>query len=161
MFDANKYFKEIVESNLLLINNCFDFKRVSGVKGLEEVVNSMRTSSAMFALDDSADGMVINVQSNPIYRRVFVCYIFKKARLNNMDDYTANLELCREIFQQVLSKIMLDSEHALLPTNISLNTDQVHFKEMEGQQLNGATGVYFLFHVDEATNLCYKSQQWK
>lgn len=160
MFDANKYFKEIVESNLLLLNNGFEFKRVSGVKGLEEVVNSMRTSSAMFALDDSADGMVINGLSNPVYRRVFVCYIFKKARLNNMDDYTANLELCREIFQQVLSKLIVDSEHAMVE-NISLNADQVHFKEMEGQQLNGATGVYFLFHVDEATNLCYKSQQWK
>lgn len=160
MFNADQYFSNIVETNKLLQDNNFKFKRVSGVKGLEEVVRDMRRDGAMFALDDSTDGVIVKGRSNPVFKRVFVCYIFKVARLNNMEDYRNNLELCREIFRQVMSKMIHDANNYLVQ-QINLNVDRVHFKEMEGYQLNGATGVYFVIDVDEPTSLCYNKDLWK
>lgn len=162
MFDGDQYFRKIVETNKLMQEHKFEFKRVTGVGNLEEVVASMQSCGAMFALEDGVDGAVVNSNGRSVYRRVFICYMFKLADLFDMNNHSDNLELCRTIFLQVLSKMLEDSySDEYTKRNIAINADTVHFKEMKGYQLNGASGMYFVINIDEAIGLCHNPMAWK
>lgn len=161
MFNGEKYFKKLVSTNVLMQKIGFEFKRVTGVGNLEEVVQSMLDCGAMFALQDSVDGVVVNSNGRSVYRRVFICYLFKMADIFDMDSHSSNLEVCRTIFFQVLAKMIEDSySDEFTKRNIELQTDTVYFKEMKGYQLNGASGMYFVLNVDEVIGLCHNPSLW-
>lgn len=159
-FNAYRYFGQLAKENKLIKEHSFKFCRVTGPKNLEEVITTMRSNSAFFGFDDSDEN--INFESNGGFfnRRVFTCFLFKKSRLNNMDDYEENKFLCRLIFRQICSRLMKDAESLLIKHNIQVNFDRITFKEIDRTVLFGATGFYFMINVDEPENICFRNDEW-
>lgn len=160
-FDAYAYFKQLSKENKLLQEHKFEFSRVTGLKNLEEVILKLREHSAFFGFDDSDQGLTHEDNGGFFNRRIFTCFLLKKGRLNNMDDYTENQQICRKIFKQIYSRLLnKDSRRLLEDYQIQLDLRRIPFKEIDKTVLNGATGFYFMFYIDEAENLCYNSDEW-
>lgn len=159
-FDAYAYFEQLTKENKLVVNHKFKFTRVTNEDELEEVMTNMRSNSAFFALDDSSNGIVYQPGNGGFFRkRVLSVFLLKRGRLNNMDDYVANMNICRDIFNQVCSRMIKDGP-LLFEKNIQLNLDQLVFKQIENTLINGASGFYFMFNVVEPINLCYNDNEW-
>lgn len=158
-FNAYRYFSDLVKTNKLLKEHRFKFVRVSGFKALEEVLSQLFDSPAFFALDDSDEAVMFEGNGGFYNRRVFACYLIIKSRINDMNDYENNKQICRRVFQQICSKLIKDSKQ-LEESFIHLNLNKIRFQEIEEYLLGGAIGFYFIFNVDEPMNLCYCDEEW-
>lgn len=160
LFDANKYFEDIVASNKLLVDNGFKFTRLTSQAMVEEIHSQMQKHPAILALNDISDGNVQVGRGGTYYRtRVFTVHLFKRCKYGHMDDYIANLNLCRTIMQSIFSKMILDADK-LANELIYMDVDRMPFQEYDKYLLNGHSGVLFMFNVKEPVSLCYNKSEW-
>lgn len=158
-FDAYSYFEDLHKKNKLLQEYGFSFNRVSGIRGLEEVVSKMKFNRAFLAIDDTNDGAIAQYGGGYFRHRVFTVFLFRKARAGNMDDYAETKDICRKIQNQICSRMIQDSQE--LENNlIYMNTSKLQFKEIERYMLDGAYGLYFMFDVKEPQDLKYNKDEW-
>lgn len=159
-FDSYTYFGELCEKNKLAQLHRFQLCRCAGLNGLQEAIDKFRTASAFFCIDDTTDGTTFQRNGGFFQRRVFTIFLLKQYRFDDMAERMASLMVCRILFSQLYSRMLADSEQ-LLNDFIYLNTDRVHFREIENFFLNGCTGLYFMIDVDEPIDLSYEKEEWE
>lgn len=159
LFDSYTYFGELCRKNKLARQHDFQFCRCAGLNGLQEAIGKFRSASAFFCIDDTTDGTTFQRNGGFFQRRVFTVFLLKSYRFDNMSERMVSLMICRMLFAQVYSYMIADSE-SLMNDLIYLNTDRVHFREIENYFLNGCTGLYFMIDVDEPINLSYEKEEW-
>lgn len=159
LFDAYAYFGDICARNKLAQEHSFRLCRCTGLEGLQEAVDQFRTASAFFCIDDTTDGATFQRGGGFFQRRVFTVFLLKRYMFNNMVSRMEALTICRRLYAQVYSRLLLDSER-LLNDYTYLNADRVSFREVADYFLNGCTGLYFMFDVDEPVDLSYEQEEW-
>ena len=159
MFDAYTYFQEICNS-LKLTAATYKFTRSTGLPYMEEVLWNFKTQTAFFCVDDTNDGTTIRGAGGGFFdRRMYVVYLLKRYKLNDMTAQHAALEETRSIYRSIQSKLVLD--RAALANNMTyLQLERLPYYEIPGAAFNGATGVYFMITVDTPKNLQYDASEW-
>ena len=76
-----------------------------------------------------------------------------------MASYSEALDTCRELMRQLHSKFIID-EADLQNDLVYLNVGNVKSRELGGQFLDSATGLYFTISMDEPTDLRYNAAEW-
>ena len=159
-FDAIDYFKRMSSANRLAVEHKFKFCTCSGIETLQEPLDEFRTTSAFFCVDDTNDGAMFRGKNGGWYKkRTFTVFLMYRHEFNNMPERAERLDVCRRLFNQVVSKLIVDADD-LSNDLVYLDTGNILSREFGQYVLNGCTGLYFMIDVTEPVNLEYDSEQW-
>lgn len=160
-FNSEKYFRELCESNILAAERGFTFCTCSGVSALQGMLENFRTSKAFFCLDDTNDGNLFRGKGGGWFKkRTFTVFIMHFFDYNDMSSYSTALALCRELFSQVIARMIVDADD-ISNELVYLHTENVLCRELGKYSLNGCTGLYFMIDVSEPVNLTFDKRLWK
>lgn len=158
-FDFNAYMARLTRQNRLAKAEGFHPCNCSGIAHLEGILQNMRTEKAFVCTSDVAEESTVNRGGGYFKRRVFTAFIIKRFRTGNMASYSEALDTCRELMRQLHSKFIID-EADLQNDLVYLNVGNVKSRELGGQFLDSATGLYFTISMDEPTDLRYNAAEW-
>jgi len=159
LFDAIGYFKNLCCRNLLARKTGFYPCSCSGIDSLEEVLENFRTHSTFFAVDDTNDGVTERRSGGFFKKRTFTVFLLHRYEFGNMSDREKALSICRELYRQIHSRLLVDKER--FDNNlIYMNTENVFSRELGQYFLNGCTGLYFMLDVSEPLELVYNKEEW-
>ena len=155
MFDPITYMKTL-HSKMKLTTSKYRFETVSGLNALEGILDHSRTDKYFFAVDDSQDGMTFRGAGGTYFeRRPYTVFILGKADYGKMDQRAAVLIEAKEIFRNILSKLILDKKSISV-----LDIERIQFYEVPPAFAAGCSGLYFIFNVENPVNLVYDATAW-
>lgn len=158
-FNFNAYMARLTRQNRLAKAEGFHPCNCSGIAHLEGILQNMRTEKAFVCTSDVAEESTVNRGGGYFKRRVFTVFIIKRFRTGNMASYSEALDTCRELMRQLHSRFIID-EADLQNDLVYLNVGNVKSRELGGQFLDSATGLYFTISMDEPINLVYDKNEW-
>jgi hypothetical protein len=132
----------------------------SGIDSLEELLENFRKQPSFFAVDDTNDGVTERRSGGFFKKRTFTVFLLHRYEFGNMADRERALSVCRELFRQIHSRLLVDKEK--FDNNlIYMNTDNVFSRELGQYFINGCTGLYFMFDVSEPLDLIFDKDEWE
>ncbi len=159
-FDSESYFSSLCDCNLLAVENEFRFCTCSGIESLQGPLENFRTTNAFFCLDDTNDGRLFQGKNGGWFKlRTFTVFIMKRYTAGDERDRAAKLAICRDIFRQVMSRMLVDADD-LKNELVYLHTGNVMSRELGQYFINGCTGLYFMIDVSEPVDLKYDRSEW-
>ncbi len=159
MFDFIEYIKELITSNKLARQKGFEATTCSGINYLEGMLEQYQTTANFVCTADTCQESTFQQSGGWFKRRVYTVFILARHEYGNMEDYASKLALCRELFRQLQSRFLRDSE--LLQTCLLyLHTEDIRSNELGATFLNGCTGLYFMLSMDEPTDITYNPEEW-
>lgn len=160
LFDSEKYFAALCAGNRLARANGFKFCTCSGIESLQGPLERFRRDNAFFCLDDTNDGQLFRGENGGWFkRRTFTLFLLHRHTFGDETDRAAKLSLCRRLFSQIMSKMIIDADD-LSNELIYLHTENVMSREFGQYFLNGCTGLYFMIDVSEPVNLIFDRAEW-
>lgn len=160
MFNAIDYLKKIASANNLAKANEFFIGECSGIEGLEPLMQNYRKEANYIMVDDTVDGSMISNRVGWYNRRTYTVFIFAMYREDDMEDRNKKLNLCRELFRQLLSHMIADTEKYEYDL-IYLRTQSIQYRELNSYNFSGVTGLYFMINVDEPVDLQFDESLWE
>lgn len=159
-FDLEGYFSKLCAASKLAQSSGFHFCTCSGIQGLEGPLMSMKREHAFFCVDDTTEGSVFRGRSGGYFvKRTATVFLLHRYKQDDMADRSRVLTLCRQLFQQVLSRILIDSRD-LSNEMVYAHTENVLCRELGADLLDGCTGLYFMLEVSEPISLKFEAGQW-
>lgn len=160
LFDAISYFKGMASKNKLAKVLGFYPCTCSGMNSLEDVLANFRTKSAFLAVDDTNDGVTERRSGGFFKKRTFTIFLLNKYRYDDMADRQQSLDVCRQIYRQIHSRLLVDKER-MSNSLVYLNVDNIYTRELGEYFISGCTGLYFMVEVSEPINLMYDELEWE
>lgn len=159
-FSAEDYFNNLLAKNRLAADAGFIFCTCSGIESLQGPLDMFRKKSAFFCLDDVNDGRMYQARGGGFYKkRTLTVFIMHRHKFNDEDDRLAKLAICRNLFRQVSSRLLVDSKK-LRSDLIYLNAGNILCREFGQYFMNGCTGLYFMVDVEEPVDLKFNGDEW-
>lgn len=159
LFDAEAYFKTLAETNKLCVEQGFRFCTCSGLENLEEAIDQFRKVNNFFIFDDTTEGQEFKGAGGGYYhKRLFTVSLMRRYRIDDMEDRAKQLEICRQLFKQLVSRMIKDKEETIKLAY--LKTDNILYREYGRAMFSGCTGLYFIVECSEPENLCYNAEEW-
>ncbi len=159
-FDAQGYFESLCLSNKLAKKHGFFPCTCSGIESLQGPLEKFRKENAFFCIDDVNDGRMYQGTGGGYYKkRTFTVFIMHRHAFNNESDRQAKLSICRQLFRQIASRLLLDSRK-LLSDQIYMAAGNILSRELGQYFLNGCTGLYFMIDIEEPVSLVYDPDEW-
>ena len=158
-FDFNAYMARLTRQNRLAVAEEFHPCDCSGIAHLEGILANMRTKKAFVCTSEVADESTVSRGGGFCKRRVFTVFIVKRFSRDNMESYREALNTCRELMRQFHSRFIID-EADMQNELIYLGVANVKSRELGGNFLDSATGLYFTISMDEPINLVYDKSEW-
>lgn len=136
------------------------FCTCSGIESLQGPLDRFRNDRAFFCLDDTNDGALFQGKGGGWYKkRTFTVFILRRYTFRDEADRAAQLAICRNLFRQVMSRMIVDAD-GLQDELVYLHTDNVVSRELGQYFMNGCTGLYFMIDVSEPVNLKFDESEW-
>ena len=158
-FDFNAYMARLTRQNLFAKAEKFHPCDCSGIRHLEGMLQNMRQHPAFACTSDVAEESTVSRGGGFFKRRVFTVFLVKRFRSGDMASYREALGTCRELMRQLHSKFLVDKDN-LENELVFLNVANVKSRELGGQFLDSATGLYFTIAMDEPVDLTYNADEW-
>lgn len=159
MFDFLSYMKALCTANRLAQANHFAPSTCSGINYVEGMLEQYQTTANFLCTSDVCSESTFLSSGGWFKRRVYMVFILMRYEYANAADCAAKLNTCRELFRQLKSRFVRDSER-LQESLTYLNAADIRSNEIGGTFLNGCTGLYFQLSVDEPTELVYNPEEW-
>lgn len=161
MFHAPTYFQTI-HSTLKATKDDYYFARVSGLSHLEQVIQNMKAQKKFFAIDDTDDGVTFEGGGSSFYeRRTYTVFLLLYyGAVNDIEKRNTQINEAREIYRQILSKIIHDKHRSTTAGLEQLITDNIKFDTIPNL-MNGYCGLFFSIDVENPVNLAYNETQWE
>lgn len=161
-FNPIEYFKELASSNRLAHENNFVTTLCSGPDNLEGIMKEYRKAENFIIIDDTTDNNVHGNRPGWFTKSVYTVWILAGTEYNDPVKTKQQMELCRLIFKQFLSRMIRDRDtYAYDDALRYLGLDKIYYKELGRYSFNGCTGLYFMVENDVATDLTYKEDDWE
>ena len=158
MWNAVEYF-ETKNGKLKLTKGKYTFCRVTGLNNLEDVLSNMQDSKAFLAVDDTDDGVTIQIGGSWFNRRSVVVYVLQKYEFNDQIDREQKTNETRQIHQKLLSLLIKDSSS--VEGLMFLDKTRFPYHEVPGYFSAGTCGLYFSFTIDEPVELIYDANDYE
>lgn len=156
-WDAPAYFERLLDRNRLAIDNGFKFGLVSGLQGLEDMLNNAQDLVAYFAVSDTSDGFLTIGQAAKS-RRVKTVFMAMRHAEADMESRKVCMEIMREIFRQMMTVLSRDRRR-LMAEKIFID-ERVQFSEIEQYFLTGCACAFFQIALDYTTPMCICDHDW-
>lgn len=160
IFDALTYFKKLAESNRLCLQHGFKPVFCSGPDSIEGVMQQFQKTANFVMIDDTTDQNLYSEGVSYFKRRVYTVFILAAYRWDDMEDREQKLNLCRNIFQQFVRRMIWDKNNREDADDdmTFLNVEKVYSKEFGRYTMNGVTGLYFMVENDEPEEMDYEDE---
>ena len=160
-FEPLEYFAQLVSENKLCTENGFKAVYCSGPDNLEGIMEEYRTTENFVVIEDTTDNSVHCNRPGWFTRTCYTVWILASTDYNDMNMRAEKMELCRKVFRQFLSRMVLDKARFTYGNEMAyLALEKVLYKELGRYSMNGATGLYFMVENDVPTSLVYNSEDW-
>ena len=161
IFDALHYFETLAQQNRLCREHAFKPVFCSGPDSIEGLMQQFQKTANFVMIDDTTDQNLYSEGVSYFKRRVYTVFILAAYRWDDMEDREEKLNLCREIFQQFVRRMIWDRiRHEDEGDDITfLNVEKIYSKEFGRYTMSGVTGLYFLVENDEPTSMEYEDLQ--
>ena len=161
-FNPIDYFLQIAGENVLCTENKFKPVRCSGPENIPALLDDYRKTANFIVVDDTTDNVVFGTRPGYQTRTVISVWILAHYDFNDNQERQDKLQLCRRIFKQFLSRMLVDFRNEELTNGvIFLDSDNITYKELGRYSLNGVTGLYFTANIDKPTDLTYDETEWQ
>lgn len=161
-FDIEAYFNNLCEHNKFAQEKGFCFCTCSGIESLQGPLERFRNERAFLCVDDTNDGSLVRGRNGGWFKKrtmtVFIMHRYDP-RNNSMADRAEKLSWCRELFRQIVSRMIVDADR-LDNELIYLQTSNILSRELGQYFMSGCTGLYFLVDLSEPTELIYNKDEW-
>jgi len=155
MFDPINYMQTL-HGQLKDTRYEYQFARVSGVSGLEEVLEKSRSKKKFFAVDDSQDGTTFRGAAAAFFeRRPYTVYLLSQASYGDMAARATIRAEARTIFRNIVSRMIVDRYD--IPV---IDLQRIQFYEIPPAFAHGTVGIYFIFNVENPVDLTYDATAW-
>ena len=156
-WDATAFFERLTASNRLAQKEKFTFCSVSGLQGLQDMLQNMQTSVAFVAVSDIAQGYT-ELNTTPHTRRVKTVFFAMRHAIDDMKARQECMDTMREVFRQFMTvliqeRVRVEEEHIYLDPRIS-------FQEIEEYFFSGCACAFFNIATDVYTDLRYNQDEW-
>ncbi|MBQ3700824.1 MAG: hypothetical protein II886_13120 [Prevotella sp.] len=161
MFDAVGYFTDMCQRNKLALEEGFQPVVISGPDNLEGIFELYRDHDRFVAVSDTNTGSLSSPDGTYGFtkRRAYTVFILSAYEHDNMDDRQRQLELCRRLFLQLVSRILRD-KYTYREELTYIDTQNIPNQELGRYYLSGMTGLFFTIYVQEPVDLVYDDEQW-
>lgn len=161
MFDAIAYFTQLAQSNKLAAENGFEPVVISNSDNLEGLLEEYRDKDRFIAISDTNTGNLSSADGAYGFfkRRAYTVFVLSAYLYNDMLDRQRQLELCRKLFLQLVSRIIRDKFQYQEET-MYIDTQSIPNQELGRYYLSGMTGLFFTIYVQEPVDLEYDDEQW-
>lgn len=156
-WDASTFFKQLLAENKLAQEYGFRFCSVSSLDGFEEALGNMQSTRAFLCVSDTANGYT-ELNHSPHTRRVKTVFLALRHRLEDMDARAKAFDVLREIFRQILSKIIL--EKTKLEQECIYLDPRIDFSEIPQYFFSGCACAHFTLAIQVYTDLRYNPDEW-
>lgn len=159
LFNAEEYFRKLSSTNKFCLAENFRFCTCSGLENLEDAIANFTKVNNFFIFDDTTEGQEFKGAGGGYYhQRIYTVSLMRRYRLDDMTDRAEQLDICRRLFKQLISKMLKDKEE--MPELSYLKTDNILYREYGRAMFSGCTGLYFMVECSEPENLCYNPEEW-
>lgn len=161
-FDAIGYFREMTECNKLARENGFVPVIISNSDNLEGLFEQYRDVDRFVAICDTNSGNLSSADGAYGFskRRAYTVFVLSGYEYDNMSSRQEELELCRSLFHQFVSKIIRD-KYLYDEKQMYFDTHSIPNQEIGRYYLSGMTGLHFTLYVQEPIDLVYAEDQWE
>jgi len=161
MFDAIVYFSEMTRRNRLAAEMGFLPVTISSPDDLEGLLELYRDSDRFVAVTDTNTGNLSSPDGTYGFskQRAYTVFIVSSYEYGNMEDRQRELNLCRQLFLQFVSKILHD-KYKYEEELMYVDTHRIANQELGRYYLSGMTGLFFTISVSEPVDLVYDDEQW-
>lgn len=160
IFDALHYFEKLAQENKLCVEKGFKPAFCSGPDSIEGLMQQFQKTANFVMIDDTTDQNLYSEGVSYFKRRVYTVFILAAYRWDDMEDREEKLNLCREIFQQFVRRMIWDRiRREDEGDDITfLNVEKIYSKEFGRYTMSGVTGLYFMVENDEPTSMEYEDE---
>lgn len=161
MFDAIKYFTSMTEKNKLCQQEGFKAVVISSPQDLEGLIEHYRDGSRFVCISDTNTENLTSDDGTYGFtkRRAFTVLILSAYEYADMDARQKELDLCREVFRQFVSRIIND-KYTYEEQFVQFETRSIPTQEFGRYQINGMAGLYFTLYTQEPIEVEYKQDEW-
>lgn len=161
MFDAISYFGEMTRRNKLAKKKKFYPVVISSPDNLEGLFEDYRDYDRFVAVTDTNSGVLHSPDGTYGFnkQRAYTVFILSAYEYGNMEARQQQLELCRQLFLQFVSKIIHD-KYQYDEKMMYIDTHNITSQELGRYYLSGMTGLFFTISVSEPVDLIYDAEQW-
>lgn len=162
MFDAIKYFKRMAEDNVLCRQEGFEPVVISSPDNLEGLLEEYRDHDRFIAITDTNTENLASDDGEYGFtkRRAFTVFILSAYEYPDMEARQRELDLCRRVFLQFVSRIVRD-KYTYEERYVQFETQAIPNRELGRYYLSGMTGLYFTLYTREPVDLVYDESQWQ
>ncbi len=160
-FDAVDYFYSMTEHNRLAKEKGFIPVTISSTDNLEGLFEEYRDADRFVAVTDTNSGNLSSADGAYGFsrHRAYTVFILSAYEYGNMQSRQKELELCRTLFHQFVSKIIRD-KYLYEEKMMYFDTHSIPNQEIGRYYLSGMTGLHFTLYVQEPIELIYDDGQW-
>ena len=160
-FDAIAYFYALTERNKLAQEKGFVPVTISNTDNLEGLMEEYRDNDRFVAVTDTNSGNLSSPDGAYGFskRRAYTVFILSAYEYGNMQSRQEELELCRELFRQFVSRILRD-KYLYDEKQMYFDTHAIPNQELGRYYLSGMAGLHFTLYVQEPVDLQYEENQW-
>lgn len=160
-FDAISYFMSMAERNRLAVDNHFKPVVISNSDNLEGLFKDYRDADRFVAISDTTSGNLSSPDGAYGFskRRAYTVFILSAYDYDDMHSRQKELELCRRLFLQFVSKIIAD-KYEYDEKQMYFDTHSIPNQEIGRYYLSGMTGLHFTLYVQEPVDLVFDKSQW-
>ncbi len=151
----------MTEHNKLAREKGFKPVVISNTDNLEGLMEDYRDNDRFVAITDTNSGNLSSADGTYGFskRRAYTVFILSAYEYGNMASRQEELDLCRELFLQFVSKIIRD-KYQYEEKMMYFDTHSIPNQEIGRYYLSGMTGLHFTLYVQEPVDLVYDDEQW-
>ncbi len=162
MFDAIEYFTAITKENKLAREKGFVPVTISSSDNLEGLFEEYRDNDRFVAISDTNSGNLSSPDGAYAFskKRAYTVFLLSAYDYDDMQSRQEELNLCRELFLQFVSRILRD-KYSYDEKEMYFDTHSIPNQEIGRYYLSGMTGLHFTLYVQEPVELIYDENQWE
>lgn len=151
----------MAERNRLAVDNHFKPVVISNSDNLEGLFKDYRDADRFVAISDTNSGNLSSPDGAYGFskRRAYTVFILSAYDYDDMCSRQKELELCRRLFLQFVSKIIAD-KYEYDEKQMYFDTHNIPNQEIGRYYLSGMTGLHFTLYVQEPVDLVFDKSQW-
>jgi len=160
-FDAIAYFENLTQHNVLAQQQGFIPVVISNTDNLEGLMEEYRDNDRFVAIADTSSGNLSSADGTYGFqkRRAFTVFILSAYEYNNMEARQQEMDLCRTLFHQFVSRILHD-KYEYDEKQMFFDTHTIPNQELGRYYLSGLAGLHFTVYLWEPIDLVYETNQW-
>lgn len=134
---------------------------ISNTDNLEGLMEEYRDNDRFVAVADTSSGNIASPDGAYGFqkRRAYTVFILSAYEYGDMNSRQEELDLCRELFRQFLTRILRD-KYLYDEKQMFFDTKAVPNQEIGRYYLSGMTGLHFTLYTWEPIDLQYEENQW-